>query len=102
MNWFLFLLLSLATHRLATMLTKEAGPFKVFEHIRRLVKRKSSKASGMKDGIECPLCVSVWFGALIAVAAYLFLTSTIFQLIIMALALSDVSVILNQAFTKDI
>lgn len=100
MNWFLFLLLALATHRLSTMLTQETGPGRMFERLRRLVKRKSTNGSGLKEGISCPWCVSVWFGAIFAIAAFLFLASTTFQLIVMALALSDAAVILNQMFTK--
>lgn len=101
MNWFLFILLALATHRLSTMLSKELGPGRLFERIRRLVKRKSSKKSGMKEGISCPWCVSIWFATLITIGAVFFLTNPIFNFVVLVLAISDAAVILNQAFTRD-
>ncbi len=83
------------------MLTKETGPGRVFERIRRLVKRKSTNKSGMKEGISCPWCASIWFATLISIGFFWYVSTFTFLFVVTVLALSDASVILNQAFTRD-
>lgn len=97
---FEFLLLSLATYRLALMVSKESGPFWMFKHLRRFVKREAPKKAHMDEGIECIFCVSAQFGILVAGAWHFLGGNPMFWVVILALSLSAVSVILNQAFTK--
>jgi hypothetical protein len=49
------------------MVALERGPFDLFERIRGWSFIHLSKESWLNDGINCPLCLSFWFG-LIATA----------------------------------
>lgn len=97
---FQFLLLALATYRLALMISSEAGPFWMFKHLRRFVKREAPKKTHMDDGIECLFCVSAQFGIVIAITAYFFLGNPIYDVSILALALSGSAIIIHHAFTE--
>lgn len=56
-DWLLLLLCCLATYRGARMVTKEIGPFGIFDKLRdRWTDPKDWKAIG----IRCPLCVGFW------------------------------------------
>lgn len=63
MNFFLWLLASLASFRLALMFSKEKGPGDVFEAIRNA----ESLHEGIKQGLACILCESVWWAGVITV-----------------------------------
>lgn len=71
-----FLILALATWRLSSLLTDEAGPLDVFVHLRRLVGVRYNDAgeaygsNGLARGVTCVWCVSVWVGAAWAVVYY--------------------------------
>lgn len=56
MNWFIFLIASLATYRLALLLSEEDGPMWMFRKLRNMPPKKSSA----HEGIRCIWCVSVW------------------------------------------
>lgn len=96
MNWFLFLIGSLATYRLALMVSEEDGPAYMFRKLRNVPPRKSSA----HEGIRCIWCSSVWFSAI---------TTTFFwwrgeiagvDWVLYWLAFAGASVVLNQQFTK--
>lgn len=63
MTWFYFVIGSLATYRLARMVSTEQGPWFIFLKLRRVPDAKKHPA--IKEGLSCHLCVSVWFSALI-------------------------------------
>lgn len=63
MNWFLFIVSSLASFRLALMFSKEKGPGHVFKKVRESTHPKSK----LRDGLECVLCESVWWSGLITI-----------------------------------
>lgn len=60
MNFFVLTVASLATFRLAHMLSDESGPGRIFLKVRR----SASARSATKEGLSCPLCTSVWFSAI--------------------------------------
>ena len=97
---FEFLLLALATYRMALMISKESGPFWMFRHFRRVVKREAPKKTHMDEGIECLWCVSMQIGIIIAISAWFLWDHPVYKISVNALALSAVAVILNQKFTK--
>lgn len=93
-------LLSLATFRIALMISKESGPFWMFKHLRRGVKRNAPQKTHMDEGIECLWCMSMQVGIIIAVSACFFLGNPVYDVCILALAVSAIAVILNQMFTR--
>jgi hypothetical protein len=56
-----FLVLALATWRVAYMLTHEAGPFNVFQRLRERIPENGHGRLG--DLLSCIWCMSVWVGA---------------------------------------
>jgi len=60
--WVALALGTLATYRLALMISSESGPGRIFRKLRRL----PEKGSATKEGLSCPFCVSIWSGALVA------------------------------------
>lgn len=95
-----FILLALATYRLALMVSTEAGPFWMFKLLRRKVKRNAPKVTHMDEGIDCLWCVSMQFGVVVAVSAWFLWEFVTFRILISALAFSAVAVILHSRFTK--
>lgn len=53
---------ALATYRIATMVTQEAGPFEIFFRFREKYppSEYSPAPYWVGEGIRCPLCVSFW------------------------------------------
>lgn len=96
-----FLEMVLATFRLTVMVTKESGPGWLFKHLRRWVKREAPKKTHMDEGIECPWCMSAQIGIGLVVANYFFHSNPVYGVILLALALSGGTIILNQTFTKE-
>lgn len=62
MSWLYFAAAVFATYRLSLMVSKESGPMRLFRKLRRMPDKKSS----LKEGLSCPLCTSIWFGAPVA------------------------------------
>ena len=59
-----------AVYRVSFMITREEGPFDVFERIRTIAQQLPSEADIQSNrrrlhwvarGIACPLCISFWF-----------------------------------------
>lgn len=57
MNWFHFLVGTLAVHRLSLLVSREKGPWFIFRKLREAPSKKGS----LDDGLRCFLCMSVWF-----------------------------------------
>lgn len=65
MNLLDFIILALATWRLTSLVIYETGPFRVFAHIRRLVRAdRPGELSGLAELFSCVWCMSVWIGGL--------------------------------------
>ena len=63
----------LAVYRVAMMVTREEGPFDVFDRLRAAANRLPDNAEGNRRrphwiarGLACPLCVSFWLSLLAA------------------------------------
>lgn len=95
--FFHFILGSLATYRLALMVSKEDGPAWIFRKLRNAPPRKSS----IRQGIRCEWCVSIWASAL--VTAFLLWLGALpaSQWPLWWLGMSAAAILLNQKFTKD-
>lgn len=50
----------LATWRAATIISEESGPGKMFVKLRTMPELPQN----VRDGLQCPLCLSVWASAL--------------------------------------
>lgn len=64
----LFIIMSLATWRLASMFANESGPFRCFERFRKICFRLCKQfwicdEFQLYELITCEWCNSVWFGA---------------------------------------
>lgn len=98
MKWFYFFLGAIATYRLSVMVSLEAGPGFIFRKLRRVPDAKKHPA--VKEGLSCPLCVSVWFSALVT-GYYLWMGWIVWgESPIYWLAFSGAAVVLH-FFTKD-
>lgn len=94
MNFFYLLAASLATFRLALMISEETGPFRIFAKLRKAPKKDSS----FREGISCPWCVSVWMSALVTTFIWWLGVFPGAEWPLWWLDVSAGSVILNQAF----
>lgn len=96
MTFFYFMLGALATYRLALMFSKESGPGRIFQRLRKAPPPRSSA----REGLSCPFCLSIWFAVAIT-GYYIWLgLVTLPMSPVYILALSAVAVCLNQVFTK--
>ena len=55
-----FLILTLATYRLARMIVLEDGPFDIFGRLRGLVFARFDAEHWITRGFNCVLCMSFW------------------------------------------
>lgn len=62
------LLATVATYRVAYMVSMEVGPFAAFAHLRGWVDDTWGAQSWQADGINCPLCISFWLALPVAIA----------------------------------
>ena len=60
-----FVILALATWRLASLFANESGPFHIFKTFREWI---CNNHPGIGEGLTCEWCNSVWFGTLITLA----------------------------------
>lgn len=63
-----YVLLTLATYRIATDMALERGPFSVFERFRGIFHRRYGEDSWQYEGVGCPICLSFWTSLLLCVA----------------------------------
>lgn len=99
-SWLDVLLFGLATYRMALAVSKESGPFWMFKLLRRNVKKHAPDQTHMDEGIECLWCMSMQFGIVVVVTAYFWKGNAVYDGCILALAISAIAIVLNQAFTK--
>jgi len=59
MGFFTLVVASLATFRLALLVTREHGPMRLFDRLRKV----PPPHSNARKGLECPWCMSVWIAA---------------------------------------
>jgi len=96
MRWFLFILGSLATFRLSYLITKERGPFAVFERLRSAMPGGRGSA---KEWLRCIFCFSLSASALVCLVLWLGgLNLNWEEWVLSWLSFSAVTLIINQAF----
>lgn len=60
-SWLQFLLVALASYRVARMISLEEGPYSVFFKLRRpFLDAGGTPKTWIGRGLTCPLCVGVW------------------------------------------
>ena len=92
-----FIIGSLATFRIATMIAQEKGPGHVF-----CILRKAPKSPVVRDGLSCPLCVSVYSAALMTVFFLITGLAEAHESFAVWLAMSGASVALSLTVAKDL
>lgn len=71
-----FIVLGLATYRLASLFSEERGPYRIFCRLRVWAgeyynaEQQRSATTEFGRGLICLHCCSIWFGALLAVGYY--------------------------------
>ncbi len=70
-----FLILTLATFRLAILLAEDAGPWNAFQRFRQFLSREAQKSTAVRKseiakGVKCPRCTSLQLSFPIALYAY--------------------------------
>ena len=94
------LLFGLATWRIASLLAAEAGPFGMFDRLRRLAGVTYDEAGTLEchnvlaQGITCLWCNSVWVGAGWALLAWLWPGA---HWLALPLALSAITILIQEA-----
>lgn len=63
--WLVLVLGCLATWRLTSLLSLEAGPFHALLKFRSWVRREAPKKAHLGEGVTCPYCSSVWMSAIV-------------------------------------
>lgn len=96
-----FLILSLATFRLASLLSDEKGPYAIFSRFRYWAgeRRNESGRTGTNEfarGLICFWCVSIWIGMILGVAWYMFKDTSTIVWLMTPFALSSVAIIVNK------
>ncbi len=74
------------------MITREDGPFEVFLRLRSAI-HVSEAPEWVREGMECPLCVSFWLSFL--VSPYL-RPKNPYQYVLLSLAVSAVTVVITK------
>ena len=96
MRFFYLIAGGLASYRLALLISKEDGPAYIFRKIRKLPPENSAT----QVGLSCQWCMSIWASALVAL--YLWLIGVVpgKEWPLYWLALSAISIICNQQWTR--
>ena len=96
MSWFIFVLGALATFRMSHLVSKERGPFAVFERIRNAMPGGRGSA---KEWLSCIYCFSLTASAIVCLVIWtLGYRLTWQELLLYWLGFSAVTLIINQAF----
>lgn len=97
MTPFPFLLACLATYRISLLFTRESGPAKIFARLRKA----PAKNSATSDWLSCIFCFSMTGSAFVCGLLWLSgIRQHYSEWFITWCALSAVTILLNQKFTK--
>lgn len=96
MTWLNFILGSLATFRLALLVSKEDGPYFIFKKIRKL----PDKGTATEKGLACIFCTSIYSSSLVTLFFWWMGEIKGAYWILYWLAFSSVAIFMNQSFTK--
>jgi len=59
----------LVVYRISRMIVGEMGPFNLFDKLRSAIMKRYDPNHWLYNGIGCPLCVSFWISAPVAIYA---------------------------------
>lgn len=90
---------SLAVWRLTHLLQEETGPMAVFDNIRSRVWVMKNTDGGFREGFFCFKCLSLWL-SIIFIILY-FLIQPIFFFLTILLAVSAVSIFIDEWYKKN-
>lgn len=93
---FVFVLCVMAVFRLATLFSKEMGPGRIFERLRKVAPPRSTA----REGLSCPFCWGVWWAAVATGYTIVLGYVDAFHAPLWWLAVSAGAVACNQMFTK--
>ena len=99
-----FLILSLATWRISSLLVNEAGPWDIFERLRSLVGVRYDDYSikyaknNLAELFMCVWCMSLWVGALWVT---MFLVTELAVLLAIPFALSTMTIVVDSFANKE-
>lgn len=98
MNEFLILIVGgLVTWRVSRILAKENGPLFVFTRFRAYLAGKQKRSGGFYDMISCVRCVSMYVGAVAAIAP----AGTVFEWLVYTLAFSAITSLIEAYNPKE-
>lgn len=96
MRWFIFVLGSLATFRISHLVSKERGPFAIFERVRMALPGGRGSA---KEWLCCIYCFSLTASAIVCLIIWTLSPNLSWQELLLSwLGFSAVTVLMNQAF----
>lgn len=100
MTWLLFVVCALAVFRVAHMVALEEGPFALFERLRTWAFLRH-RTTWIARGLNCPLCISLWVGLLIAPLMLWQTAPWWLWWPVLGLALSGVTVLIEKVRDRD-
>lgn len=92
MTGFQFIVASLACYRVTVFVTRDLGPFKLFQRLRKL----------NPQFLGCPFCVSPWVAA--SIEALFYFSGVCDSFVVsgcVVLAMSAITIALDRTFTSD-
>ena len=97
-----FIILALAVWRLSSLVAREEGPGQIFDRFRHAVGVRYTEEgevyflNNFAKGVSCPLCNSIWFGAVASLSYYIIGWSAVLACIAWALALSALAAVVDE------
>lgn len=86
-----------AVWRVTYMIQEEAGPFEIFRRLQAWVWKDPVRLGGLRDGLRCFNCTSVWFSALAA----LVIAGNVFVFFLYWFAIAALAMFINKAYDKE-
>ncbi len=86
-----------AVWRFTYMIQEESGPFEIFRKLQAWYWTDPRRAGGLKEGLRCFNCTSVWFSALAA----LIIAGNVWVFFLYWFAIAAGAMFVNKAFDKE-
>lgn len=97
LTWMQFIIAALACYRISLLFTRESGPAKIFQRLRRAPKKNSAIA----DWLSCIFCFSMTGSAFVCLALWLSgVRAHYAEWFLLWCGLSAATIMANQRFTK--
>jgi hypothetical protein len=99
------MILALATWRLASLFSREEGPYRIFERFRHLIGVRFDQMSNpygknqLAEGILCLWCCSIWFATILSILAVICGTIESRDLLFNILAAGSGAIIIDEVLS---